>query len=202
MKKNLLIDTGRLIIRPFEAEDYDQWNEGFNNRLPSQYKYDDGFSKDSSTYTKEWFINWIQGFNAAAEKDEMYILGVFRKEDGVNVGKVELITIRRMDYDWAMMGYSIHNQYFRQGYGKESVIAASELFFNKLNFNRIELHINVDNEPSKKLALSTGFSYECTREAFSYEGGKWTDFLIYYKNRVYKEDESKNGYSSQAVFQE
>lgn len=186
MEKNLFIDTGCLIIRPFETEDYDQWNEGFNNRLPSQYKYDDGFSEDSSTYTKEWFADWIQGFNAAAENDEMYILGVFRKEDGANVGKVELITIRRMDYDWAMMGYSIHNQYFRQGYGKESVLAASALFFDELNFNRIELHINMDNEPSKKLALSTGFRYECTREAFSYENGKWTDFQIYYKNRVNK----------------
>lgn len=193
MKKKMFIDTERLIIRPFENEDFNQWNEGFNNRLPSQYKYDDGLSEDSSTFTKEWFNDWIQGFNAAAEKDEMYILGVFRKEDGVNVGKVELSTIRRMNYDWAMMGYSIHNQYFRQGYGKESVLAASELFFNELNINRIELHINVDNEPSKSLALSTDFRYECTREAFSYEGGKWTDFLIYYKNRVHKEDESKKG---------
>ena len=51
--------------------------------------------------------------------------------------------------------------------GRESVIAASELFFKELNFNRIELHINVDNESSKKLALSTGFNYECKREAFS-----------------------------------
>ena len=88
-----------------------------------------------------------------------------------------------MDYNWAMMGYSIHNQYFRQGYGKESVEAATELFFQELNFHRIELHINTDNEPSKKLAESSGFRYECTREDFFYEGGKWIDQLIYYKNR-------------------
>lgn len=79
--------------------------------------------------------------------------------------------------------------------GRESVIAASELFFKELNFNRIELHINVDNEPSKKLALSTGFNYECTREAFSYEDGKWTDFLNYYKKRVYKEDIPASSFS-------
>ncbi len=171
MKKKLFIDTHRLILRSFEAEDYDQWNEGFNNRLPSQYRYDDGFNENSSSYNRAWFTDWIQGFSAAAEKDEMYIREVFRKDDGANVEKIELITIRRMDYDWAMMGYSIHTQYFRQGYGKEIVLAASALFFDELNFNRIELHINVDNEPSKKLALSTGFRYECTREAFSFEGG-------------------------------
>lgn len=98
-------------------------------RLPSQYKYDDGLTKDSSTFIKEWFIDWIQGFNAAAEKDEMYILGVFRKEDGVNVGKVELSTIRRMNYNWAMMGYSIHNQYFRQGYGKGKCHSGKRIVF-------------------------------------------------------------------------
>ena len=182
-EKRLFIETERLIIRPFENEDYEQWNAGFNNRLPSQYKYDDGYSSNSSTYTKEWFVDWIQGFSAAAEKDDMYILGIFRKEDGANVGKVELFTILRMDYDWAMMGYSIHNQYFRRGYGKESVQAASAAFFNELDFHRIELHINVDNTPSKELAESAGFRYECTREAFSKDDGKWTDFLIYYKNR-------------------
>ena len=52
MKKKMCIDTNRLIIRPFETEDYDQWNEVFNNRLPSQNKYDDGFSENSSTFTK------------------------------------------------------------------------------------------------------------------------------------------------------
>ena len=89
-----------------------------------------------------------------------------------------------MDYNWAMMGYSIHNQYFQKGYGKESVEAAMELFFHVLNFHRIELQINVDNIPSKMLAESTGFKYECTRESFFYEGGKWIDQLIYFKNRI------------------
>lgn len=113
----------------------------------------------------------------------MYNLGVFRKKDGANVGKVELITILRMDYQWAMMGYSIHNQFWNQGFGRESVQAASKLFFNELGFHRIELHINVDNHPSIKLANSTGFQYECTREKFSLENNVWTDFLIYYQNR-------------------
>ncbi|WP_342601145.1 GNAT family protein [Psychrobacillus sp. FSL H8-0483] len=177
-KTTLFIETDRLIIRPFQKEDYANWYEGFDNRLPSQYSYDDGHS-DMATSTKEWFINWIDGFQQATERDEMYILGVFRKEDGVNVGKVELITILRMDYQWAMMGYSIHNQFWKNGYGLESVIAATALFFSELNFHRIELHINTDNEPSKKLAERAGFTFECLRERFSFENNEWTDFLIY-----------------------
>ncbi|MFJ5769801.1 GNAT family N-acetyltransferase [Psychrobacillus sp. NPDC093180] len=181
-KINLYIETERLIIRPFQKEDYSNWYEGFNNRLPSQYKYDDGYT-DMTTSTKDWFIQWIEGFHQAAAKDEMYILGVFRKEDGVNVGKVELITILRMDYQWAMLGYSIHNQFWKKGYGVESVKAATKVFFTELNFHRIELHINIDNEPSKKLAEKAEYSLECKREQFSFENDQWTDFLIYYQNK-------------------
>lgn len=183
MKLPLLqVETERLIIRPFQKEDYESWLDGFNKRLPSQYKYDDGYH-DMSSSTKEWFTEWIRGFDEAARRDEMYVLGIFQKEDGANIGKLELIKILRMDYQWAMMGYSIHNQHWKNGYGAESVIAALPLFFNGLQFHRIELHIHIDNEPSIRLAERAGFSFECTREAFSMGNGKWADFLIYYKNK-------------------
>lgn len=180
--KGLYLETDRLILREFNERDYDNWSNGFNHRLPSQYKYDEGYKRVEKV-TKEWFSNWINSFNKAKGNDEMYVLGIFRKEDEVNIGKVELITILRMDYQWAMMGYSIHNQYWKKGYGTESVIAARDYFFEALNFQRIELHINVDNTPSEKLARRAGFQYECTREKFSMEGEEWVDYLIYYALR-------------------
>ncbi|MCI0765440.1 GNAT family N-acetyltransferase [Bacillus sp. TL12] len=184
MRKSLLqVETERLIIRPFQKGDYASWYEGFNNRFPSQYKYDDGY-RDMSSLAKEWFTEWIQGFHESAKRDEMYVLGIFRKDDGANIGKIELIKILRMDYQWAMMGYSIHNQYWKKGYGLESVRADMGLFFDHLKFHRIELHINVDNEPSIRLAERARFLFECTRKEFSFENSEWTDFLIYYKNQV------------------
>lgn len=36
MKLPLLqVETERLIIRPFQKEDYESWLDGFNKRLPS-----------------------------------------------------------------------------------------------------------------------------------------------------------------------
>lgn len=113
MKLPLLqVETERLMIRPFQNDDYESWFDGFHKRLPSQYKYDDGYQVMASS-TKEWFTEWIRGFDEAVHRDEMYVLGIFRKEDGANIGKLELIKILRMDYQWAMMGYSIHNQYWK-----------------------------------------------------------------------------------------
>ena len=63
------------------------------------------------------------------------------------------------------------------------MLAATELFFSELGFHRIELHINVDNNPSIRLAEKIGFVFECVRKDFAFENDKWVDFLIYYKNR-------------------
>ena len=138
MKLPLLqVETERLMIRPFQNDDYESWFDGFHKRLPSQYKYDDGYQVMASS-TKEWFTEWIRGFDEAVHRDEMYVLGIFRKEDGANIGKLELIKILRMDYQWAMMGYSVHNQYWKNGYGIESVKAALSLFL--ITFVFIELN--------------------------------------------------------------
>ena len=178
----LYIETDRLILRSFREEDYENWLTGFNNRLPSRYKYDEGYVNMEKA-TREWFYNWIKGFEESKDNDEMYVLGIFRKEDGANIGKIELITILRMDYQWAMMGYSIHNHYWKNGYGVESVKEAKTVLMESLAFQRIELHINVDNHPSVMLAKRAGFQYECTREKFSLENGQWVDYLIYYALR-------------------
>ena len=176
------IETSRLVIRPYVKEDYGNWLKEHKGRKPAQNSYDNGY-KDMSSSTEEWFVKWISSFQVRASKDEMYILGVFRKDDGVHVGKIELFTLLRMDYQWAMMGYSILNQYWRNGYGIESVVAAIALFYEKLGFHRIELHINTDNDPSILLATKAGFQYECTRLAFSQENEEWEDFCIYYQNK-------------------
>lgn len=183
MKLPLLqVETERLMIRPFQKADYKSWLDGFNKRLPSQYKYDDGYHVMASS-TKEWFTEWIRGFDEAAHRDEMYVLGIFRKEDGANIGKLELIKILRMDYQWAMMGYSIHNQYWKNGYGIESVKVALPLFFNRLHFHRIELHIHVDNEPSVRLAERAGFLLNARERRFLWRMVSGWIFLFILKIR-------------------
>lgn len=177
----LQIETARLSIRPYQIADYKMWAEGYKNRLPSTYPHDEG--NDGETYSKKWFIEWVEEFHDSAVEDDTYLFGVFRKTDGAHIGEIELNTILREDYEWGMMGYTMHNQFHRQGYGTESVIAAAELFFEDLRFHRLELQVHVDNEPSQKLAARAGFTYECTRENYFYEGGKWIDQKIYVKNK-------------------
>jgi [ribosomal protein S5]-alanine N-acetyltransferase len=180
-KFNYKTETERLIIRPYNKEDYSNWLTQFENRLPAQHKYDEG-KVDMSICTEEWFGKLVDNHQQMASDDKVYVFGIFRKEDNAHLGAIDFSTIMRDDFQWARFGYTIHNQFWRRGYGKESVKEAINLAFEKLNYHRIEAHINLDNTPSIKLAESIGMEFECIRKGFIYEFNEWTDNLIYYIN--------------------
>ncbi|MFF2886450.1 GNAT family N-acetyltransferase [Paenibacillus sp. NPDC057967] len=177
-------ETEWLVIRPLAKQDYSNWLHAFEARHPSQSKHDQG-RRDMSECTEEWFERLVDRHQELALDDKAYIFGLFRKADGAHLGMIDFSTLARDEFQWGRIGYSIHNQYWRKGYGREAVIEAIHLAFSDLNFHRIEAHINLDNELSVKLAESAGMQLECTRNAFLYEHGEWTDHLIYYRNALF-----------------
>lgn len=176
-----VLETERLVIRPFQKKDFENWLAQHKNRLPSQYKYDNGKS-DMSDCTEEWFDDMVEQHQQLISSDKDYIFGVFNKENGDHIGSIDISTLMRYDFQWARIGYTIHNQFWKLGYGKESVTAAIKMAFKKLGFHRIEAHIDLDNIPSIKLAEGIGMAFECTRKGFLFENGKWNDNLVYYIN--------------------
>ncbi|RIW37277.1 N-acetyltransferase [Bacillus salacetis] len=176
-------EAKRLMVRPLKEEDYQGWYKGFNERMPSQHRHDPG-KLDMSECTEEWFASLVHNHQKLAAGDDAYIFGVFHKESGGHMGMIDFSTLARNDFQWGRIGYTIHNQYWGQGYGREAVEAAMQIALTELGYHRIEAHINLDNSASIKLAEGIGMEYECTRKGFIYEFGEWTDNLIYYKNAV------------------
>ncbi|MBA4537795.1 GNAT family N-acetyltransferase [Bacillus aquiflavi] len=174
-------ETERLTLRPLRNQDYERWLEGFSKRLPSQYKYD-GNKIDLTEWTQKKFNNMVTKHRELADRDEAYVFSVFRKSDQKYIGKVEFCTIMREEFQWGLLGYMIHNQYWKNGYGTEAVKEGIRMAFQNLGYHRIEAHINLDNTPSTRLAERVGLIYECTRKDFIYEFGDWTDNLVYYMN--------------------
>lgn len=182
MSPYLLVgETERLVIRPYELDDYEAWIEPYQQRLPSQHRHDDGWT-DMSDYTYGMYQERVERFRKLAERDIAYIFGVFRKQDGACLGGVDLATLIRDEFQWARMGYALHNQYWRKGYGKEAASKLLDIAFYELRFHRVEVQINEDNAASIGLAKSIGMEYECTRKGFIYEFNEWTDSMIFYKN--------------------
>lgn len=175
---NLEIVTKRLILRPQQPRDYEAWYAGFAGRLPSLGKYDEG-PVDLSECDLQYFSNLCQRHQKRALQDRDYIFGVFMRETNQHLGNIDLSTIRREENQWANLGYGIHNQYQRQGFGLEAVRASLIAGFEHFNYHRIEAAINLDNEASIALAERVGMIKECVRPGFFYENEQWVDHLIY-----------------------
>ncbi len=174
----LTIETERLILRPLEPSDYESWYAGFSGRLPQQHKYDEG-QICLEGCDRDWFADLCDRHQKQALSDYAYIFGVFFKQTNQHLGFVDISTIQREEKQWANLGYSIHNQYWRHSFGKESVKAALMAGFETLRYHRIEAAINLDNYPSIALVQSVGLQKECIRRGFYYEDGQWVDHVIY-----------------------
>lgn len=172
--------TPRLIIRPLAKNDYEAWLKGFKDRLPAQYKHDKG-QLDMSDATVTWFYDLVERQTMSAEQDDLYIWGIFDRNNN-HLGMLDIKTLSRDNFQWAEIGYFMHNQYWRNDYCYEAVAELVFQAYETLKFHRIEAHVNIDNKPSIKLLEKVGFKFECLREGFIYEDGKWTDNYVYYIN--------------------
>ena len=74
-----------------------------------------------------------------------------------NTGQVIGMTGYLLDALVPGMGYIIHRDHWRQGYGTEATSAVIEFGFTALGLNRIELWIHEGNTASQRLALKLGF---------------------------------------------
>ncbi len=165
-------------IRARKLEDYDMYVKSYLEQQPSQRKYDQGY-KSMNFATKEWYSAKLDEWDALADSDVAYLFGIFRISDGAMVGYCDLATQYREDYQIGMVGYAIFNQYWNGGYAKEAVEAMIHIGFNKLDYHRLEAHINLDNEISKKVVVSSGFKFEGIREKYIRENDLWTDHEVY-----------------------
>jgi ribosomal-protein-alanine N-acetyltransferase len=165
-------------VRTRTIEDYKIFLEAYNSLAPSQRKYDKGF-EDMTFATKDWFEAKVKLWDSLAARDVAYLFGIFRLSDGKMVGYCDLATQYREDYQIGMVGYAVFNPYWENGYAKEAVETMIHIGFNLLGYHRLEAHINLDNEISKKVVLSSGFKFEGIREKYIRENDVWTDHEVY-----------------------
>lgn len=173
------IYTERLEIRQLTSEDYNVWIAGFNNRLEKQNVFDSE-NINVSEWDKHFYENVIKELNELAEKDDAYIFGVFLRDTGEHIGKLEFTVLQRGRFNWCILGYLIHNQYWNNGYASEMLRIINQIGL-KLDFHRIEAHIHPDNIASIKVIEKNKFLFEGIRESFMYEDNQWKDYMIFSK---------------------
>lgn len=146
----IIFETERLIIRPFQKTDLNNLHKILSNPDVMKY-YPNPLNKKE---TKEWIKrNWKR------QNDTGHSLwAIIRKSDKAFIGQCGLVKQNVEGKEMIEVGYMIRNDCWRQGYALEAVRGVLSYAFNKLKINEVIALIDPLNEPSKKLAIRSGFS--------------------------------------------
>ncbi|BBF45326.1 acetyltransferase, GNAT family [Lachnospiraceae bacterium KM106-2] len=179
--ENIYYESSTIIVRPLQSSDYKSFLHGYKQLLPSKNRFDEGcFDTEFMTY--DWYIELLERRKKEAEEDYCYMLNIFRKKDNLSIGYCDITPHRREEFQYARIGYTIHNNFWGCGYGTETVKAIVNIGFKQLNLHRLEAHINLDNHISQHVAKKGGLLFESVRKKFILEDGIWTDNQVFYVN--------------------
>ncbi len=175
--KILYRKTSRLIIRPLEKKDYNQWKQAHSTMKAPQNTWDLG-PRQQDSLTKADFKKILRGQAEKRKSDTFYDLGVFDKS-GLLVGVVSIMEVTRGISQTSYMGYRIFNNHWGRGFGKEAIRAMIDIGFKDLKLHRIEAGIEQKNLRSIRLAKSLGMRREGVKKRALFLRNTWIDLVMF-----------------------
>ncbi len=166
-----LLDTQRLVLRPFDKDDvnavFDYWNSDpdwarFNRSVPANYtvQHAEKFVMELISRVRETQPNW------AVTLDETV------------VGIVSLTF--EQGHRIAVIGYGIHGALRGQGMSAEALEIVIDQAFNcYAQLRKIRAHMDSQNLGSMRVLEKLGFSREGILRSNQYVNGEFVDEAIY-----------------------
>ncbi len=152
----VLLETDRLILRPFTLEDapamYRNWCSD-----PEVTRIMTWPTPESVDITRMIAAQWVAGY----QDPKYYQWAIVLKELGEPVGSISGVhldeNIRSME-----IGYCIGKRWWHQGITSEALNTVLAHLFDRCGFNRIEARHDVENPHSGGVMAKCGMIYEGT----------------------------------------
>ncbi len=170
--------TARLVLRALEASDYSAWVEFWNSNTKAKNEWDIANRRRTNLSRKD-FSQVLKLQKTRRKNDDYYDFLAFRKSDGKIIGSISIMDVSRGLFQSAYLGYSISNQFWGMGYGKEAVRACIDLAFTALKLHRIEAGISPHNKRSIALAKSLRMRKEGRKARALFLDERWQDMMVY-----------------------
>jgi ribosomal-protein-alanine N-acetyltransferase len=162
-------------LRPPALEDYEAWAKLRSASRAHTEPWEPSWAEDE--LTKSAFKRRLRRYQSDLDNGTGYPFFVFRAADDVLIGACNLNNVRRGVLQAADLGYWIGAPYVRRGHCRAAIRRVLGYAFGPLHLNRIEAATRLENEPSRRLLLSVGFTPEGVARSYLKINGAWRDHL-------------------------
>ena len=143
-----MIETERLLLRPYTLSDFDSLYEIMSDPETMQHY--------PAPYDEEKTRNWITWNMDNYEKYGFGLWAVVLKETGEFIGDCG-ITLQNIDGEiLPEIGYHIHKKYWRRGFAKEAARAVRDWGFRNTQYDIFYSYMKYTNIGSWSTALANG----------------------------------------------
>ncbi len=172
MAKLPILETARLILRPFEASDAKTVQRLAGDRAVAEYTaniphpYEDGMADE-----------WISGHQPAFEAGKSATFAIVLREPRELIGAVGLGIERR--FDRAELGYWIGRPYWNKGFCTEAAKAVLRFAFLDLQLHRVHASHFAGNPASGRVMQKLGMTHEGVSREHVKRWGRYDDLARY-----------------------
>ena len=153
-----MIETDRLLLRPYVAED---WAHVHTYAAIPEFSRFEAWGPNSVEDTKRFIAACIASMSEHPIRG--YQLAVVLREEDRLIGGCTLKR-KRVEFHEAFVGYAIHPDFQRKGFATEAAAALVEFGFDSLRLVRIYAECNALNVASRRVMEKLGMRMVSVRE--------------------------------------
>ncbi|MCJ8282257.1 MAG: GNAT family N-acetyltransferase [Rivularia sp. ALOHA_DT_140] len=166
------LETQNLILRQVNQSDIKSIFNHFSDKEVLRYHDLEAFNNI------EQAKNIIVSFYEKFQNNQMIRWGIARKEDNIIIGTCGYHNWLQKSFI-AEIGYELSKAYWRQGIMTEALTAMIKFGFEKMDLNRIEATVMLDNIASMTLLEKLGFTQEGILREYGFWKGEFHDLKMF-----------------------
>ena len=177
LKRRVRVETERMTLRLPEHGDWRQWSEVRETSAEFLVKWEPVWANDH--LTRRAFTNRVYWAQRAEAQGQALPMLLIRREDQQLLGALTLDNIRRGPAQTGTFGYWIGQDFARQGYMREAILALTHHAFTRLDLSRLEAACLPENVASRGVLEKCGFKYEGVAQSYLQINGRWRNHVLY-----------------------
>lgn len=173
MTLKLPLVTPRLLLRPYEDHDFNDYHALYSRPDVATYLY---WEPGDADKVRAAFAK--RKLQSVWREQNPFVLGVELKDEAKVVGEVVLIWLNQ-EHRAGELGFVLHPDYHGRGYAAEASQAMLALGFSTFELHRISGRCDVRNTASARLMERLGMRREAHFVANEWVKGEWTSEFVY-----------------------